>query len=144
MLNKIEFKIFHKKELKMSNRQKIELEFEVKASTSLLFNRISTPSGLVEWFCDDVNIQKDIYTFIWDGDEDQARLLKKSKDKFIRFQWLETEDEEEYFEFAINKDELTGDVALIITDFVDEDEVEETEMLWENQVNELKNNLGGG
>ncbi len=125
----------------MSKREKLVLEFEIRSSPNILFNYLSTPSGLVEWFCDDVNVKGKVYTFIWDSEETPAEVLKKVNGKYIRYKWLDS-DEEEYFEFEIKRDELTGDIALVITDFVDESETEETEMLWESQIQELKGALG--
>lgn len=118
------------------------LEFEIRSSPAILFNYISTPSGLVEWFADDVNIKKGkIYTFVWETEESTAELVKKVPGKYVRFHWEDSEDGE-YFEFEIKKDELTGDIALVITDWCDSDDVEETELLWESQVQDLKGALG--
>lgn len=123
-------------------RKKLELEFVIKSSPTILFQYISTPSGLVEWFCDDVNIKgSKRYFFFWDGESNEAELMKRVNGKYIKFRWTHAEPEE-YFQFEITKDELTGDIGLVITDFVDEDESEEMSMLWESQVNELKHALG--
>ncbi len=122
-------------------RVKLELEFVVKSSPNILFNYISTPSGLVEWFADDVNVKGKKYTFFWDGDENVAELVKKVNGKYIRFKW-DDNPEDEYFEMEIQKDELTNDIALIVTDWADEDEQEEISLLWESQVQDLRNALG--
>lgn len=124
------------------SKKKIELEFEIKGSSKILYKRISTPSGLSDWFADNVNVNGDIFTFIWDRSEEKAKLLKMKKDEFVRFKWLEDEDDDSYFELEIKIDPMTKDVALIITDFVEEDEEEEVSMLWENQIAELKHVLG--
>jgi hypothetical protein len=42
----------------------------------------------------------------------------------------------------IQKDELTNDIALIVTDWSDKDEAEEIQLLWESQVQDLRNALG--
>jgi uncharacterized protein YndB with AHSA1/START domain len=123
------------------NRVKLELEFMVKSSPNILFNYISTPSGLLEWFAEDVNVKGKNYSFFWDGEEGEAELIKKINGKLIRFEWSGSE-EDEYFEMEIRKDELTGDIALVVTDYTDEDQVEETSLLWESQVQDLRNALG--
>ncbi len=123
--------------------QKIELEFTINCSTPILFEMISSPSGLSEWFADNINIKNDVYTFIWDGSEEKARLLSKKAGEFVRFHWLEHEDESTFFELRIKIDALTGDVAIIITDFADEDDVEEVANLWESQIQELTKRVGG-
>lgn len=123
-------------------RKKIELEFVIKSSPTILYQYISTPSGLVEWFCDDVNIKgSKKYIFFWDDDPNEAELLKKVNGRYIKFKWLNGA-EDEFFQFEVTKDELTGDIGLVITDYVDEDEVEEMSLLWESQVNDLKHALG--
>ena len=100
----------------------------------------STPSGLAEWFCDDVNIKKDVHTFFWDGSEEAARLVSKKKDEYVKFKWLEAEEDREntFFELRIKVDEMTGDRAIIITDFAEEDEVEDAKELWMAQLDKLK------
>ena len=120
------------------------MEFEVKSSTSVLFNMISTASGLSEWFADNVNLKDDRFIFIWDGSEEEAKLLGKKKGESIKFQWMEDfeEGEKTYFELAIKIDDLTNDVALIVTDFADADELEEAQLLWKNQIAELKMTIG--
>lgn len=128
----------------MSDKVKYELEFEVKSSTSVLFNMISTASGLSEWFADDVNLKGENFIFFWDGSEETARLITKKKGESIKFQWEDDAEEglKTYFEIAIKVDDLTNDVALIITDFAEEDEMDEAKLLWENQINDLKMVIG--
>ena len=123
-------------------RVKLELEFVIKSSPTILYQYISTPSGLVEWFCDDVNIKgSKRYIFVWDGENNEAELVKKINGKFIKFRFKDN-DPEEYFQFEITKDELTGDIGLLVTDWVDQDEEEEMRLLWESQINDLKHALG--
>ena len=82
-----------------------------------------------------------MFTFIWDGSEEEAKLLKRKSDEFVKFAWSENDDDA-YFEMKIIVDEITKDVSLFITDFAVEDEVDEAKMLWENQVSDLKQVLG--
>ena len=128
----------------MSEKVKYEMEIEIKSSTTVLYNMISTPSGLSEWFADDVNIKDDVFTFFWDGATESAKLLTKRKGESVKFQWMEhfEEGEKTFFEMAIKVDDLTNDVALIVTDFAEPDEIEEAQLLWENQVADLKKTIG--
>jgi hypothetical protein len=105
---------------------------------------LSTPSGLSEWFADNVNSRGELFTFIWDDSEEKAKLLSKKSGERVKFRWLADEEEElsTYFELRIQVDEITKDVSLMIVDFADEDEVEESKMLWENQISSLKQVLG--
>ena len=127
----------------MSDRKKVELEYLLKTSPKILYNMISTPSGLSEWFADDVNVRGEVLTFFWDGSEEKAKVLAKVKDQFIRFQWDYDEGEDVFFEFRIKIDPITREVALIITDFVDDDDDEDSATgLWESQVDDLRRVLG--
>lgn len=126
----------------MDDKVKYELEFPIQASPQLLYQYISTPSGLSEWFAENVNSRGELYKFIWDGTEEQAKMISKKSGERIKFKWLESEDDATYFEIRIQVDEITKDVSIMITDFADEDEVEEAKMLWENQMSDLKQVLG--
>ncbi|WP_299433854.1 START-like domain-containing protein [uncultured Maribacter sp.] len=125
----------------MSDKIKYEIEFVIQSSPQLLYQYLSTPSGLSEWFADNVNSRGELFEFIWDGAEEEARLLKKKNDDFVRFSWVDNEDDS-FFELKIIVDEITKDVSLFITDFAEEDELDEAKMLWENQVSDLKSILG--
>ncbi|MBA3683581.1 MAG: SRPBCC domain-containing protein [Bacteroidetes bacterium] len=108
----------------------------------MLYEFLSTPSGLSEWFCDDVNIRNGIYTFIWDGQMQQARLLKTVDVLLVRFQWVDKNDGS-YFEFRIQRDDLTNDISFIITDFADTNsERESSKLLWASQVEKLMHVIG--
>ena len=127
----------------MSDRIKFEMEFPIKVSQKLLFQYISTPSGLSEWFADNVNSRGQIFIFIWDDSEESAKLIRKTNYEKIQFQWLDDEETDYYFELRIQFDEITKDVSLIVTDYAeDEDEVEESKLLWTNQISDLKKVLG--
>lgn len=125
----------------MSDKIKFEIEFVIQSSPQMLYQYLATPSGLSEWFADNVNSRGEKFTFIWDGAEEEAKLLKRKTDEFVRFAWEEAEDDS-YFEMKIIVDEITKDVSLFITDFAEDDEVDETKMLWTNQVSDLKQVLG--
>ncbi|WP_341215385.1 START-like domain-containing protein [uncultured Wocania sp.] len=127
----------------MDDKIKFEIEFPIHASPQLLYQYISTPSGLSEWFSDNVNSRGELFTFIWDDSEEQAKLLSKKSGERVKFRWLNDEDDTtSYFEIRIQVDEITKDVSLMITDFAEDDEVDESKMLWENQISSLKQVLG--
>lgn len=123
-------------------KTKYELEYTLNTSPNILFNRLSTPEGLSEWFADNVNLKKGKYTFIWEGAEQDASILQRKANKFIRFHWDDDEEEDAYFEFRIHTDELTGDVALLITDFAEEDEKDDAIDLWDTQISGLRHAIG--
>jgi uncharacterized protein YndB with AHSA1/START domain len=126
----------------MERKIKYEMEFPIHVSPSLLYQYISTPSGMSEWYADNVNSRGQLFTFIWEGSEEQAKLLGKKTGERIKFRWLDDEDTDYFFELRIQVDDITKDVSLMITDFAEEDEVEDGKMLWENMVSNLKHVLG--
>jgi hypothetical protein len=127
----------------MSHLTKYTLEFPINSSVNILYNRLSSSSGLSEWFADDVMIDDKIFTFFWDGSDQKAKLLKLKMNQFIRFKWEDNDTQEDYFEFLIQVDELTSDVSLIITDFAeDEQDQEEQTELWNKQISVLKRAIG--
>ena len=127
----------------MSCLTKYTLEFPINSSVNILYNRLSTASGLSEWFADDVIMKDKLFTFFWDSSNQKAKLLKLKMNQFIRFKWMENDTKEDYFEFLIQVDELTSDVSLIITDFAkgEQDQKEQTE-LWNKQISILKGAIG--
>ncbi|BAX79266.1 MAG: START-like domain-containing protein [Labilibaculum antarcticum] len=122
--------------------QQFELEYVLHASQKVIYDRLSSASGLAEWFADDVNQKGKIFSFIWEGSEQQAELLLKKDNRQVRFHWLDSEDDESFFEFKIEIDALTNDLSLIITDYAEEDEVDEGIELWDSQISSLKQVLG--
>lgn len=126
----------------MCDKTKFEIEFVIQSSPQLLYNYISTPSGLSEWFADNVNSRGEIFTFIWDGAEEEAKLLKRKSDEFVQFTWVDNDDDSCFFEMRIIVDEITKDVSLFISDFAEDDEIDEAKMFWQNQIADLKQILG--
>lgn len=124
-------------------RLRYDLEYTLNCSPKVLFTRLSTPEGLCEWFAEDVTIEGDIFTFLWNRSEMKARLAAMKENKFVRFEWLEDEDEDSnYFEFRINIEELSGSLALLITDFAEPEEKDDAISLWDTQITDLKRILG--
>ncbi|MDO9037850.1 MAG: START-like domain-containing protein, partial [Lutibacter sp.] len=109
----------------MITKLKFEMEFPIQASPHMLYQYFGSPSGLSEWFADNVNSRGEIYTFIWNGSEEKAKVLQERPDEKIKFKWLNDGEEKTFFEFKIEVDEITKDVSLIITDFAEEDDLEE-------------------
>jgi uncharacterized protein YndB with AHSA1/START domain len=125
----------------MTEKIKLQLEYVINCSPKVLYNRLSTASGLAEWFADDVRVKGKKYTFVWDDSEQTAEMTLHKENRMVRYTWID-EEEEIYFEFKITRDELTGDVSLLITDFADPGEEDETTGLWDTQVADLKHVLG--
>lgn len=133
-----------KKKISMDQKVRYEIEFPINSSPQLLYQYISTPSGLAEWFADDVNSRGEFFTFIWDDAQEKARLASKKSGEKVKFRWVDDKDKdtEYFFELQILEDELTKDVSLLVIDFAEKNEVVEASQLWENQISDLKHLIG--
>ncbi len=126
----------------MENKEKYQLEFEVKSSPKILFTYLSTASGLEEWFADKVNIENSgLFSFFWDGEARKAKILSKKDNHLVRYQWIDEKDES-YFEFEIVQDAITSDVALLVTDFSIKADKAQNEQLWHSQIHDLMHTIG--
>jgi uncharacterized protein YndB with AHSA1/START domain len=127
----------------LMTKTKIELEYLLRTSDTILYTCMSTPSGLEEWFAPEVHIRGDIFTFLWEGEERKAKLVAKKKEQMVRYQWQdESDNDSNYFELNIKIDEMTGELALLVTDFAEEGEEEDQRMLWDEAIEELKRHIG--
>ena len=124
-----------------STRKRFTLEYPMKASPDMLFNYISTPSGLAIWFADDVKVSNEIYTFIWQGSEERAKMVSRRPSKLTKFSWIDRPDAE-FVQFEVVVDALTGDVALMITDFDEEDEHERDALIYTSSIDKLRSTIG--
>jgi uncharacterized protein YndB with AHSA1/START domain len=125
----------------MAEKIKLNLEYIVNSSPRILFPYLQEPNALSQWFADDVNYRESIYEFIWDDEGQKAKIVNVKENKLIRYKWLE--DEPYYFELEIDQDELTNDVALRITDFAKEEDLENRKMIWNNSIEYLQSVIGG-
>lgn len=123
-------------------RVKFDMEFLFKASPAIVYQFLTQPACLVRWFCDEVDIQGEIFTFTWEGYSEQAELIDDIEEERLRFRWLDGPDEE-YFEYRISTSDVTGETILEITDFSEDDEVDDQKQLWESQIAALKKGTGG-
>jgi uncharacterized protein YndB with AHSA1/START domain len=124
-------------------KEKFHIEYVFnKISIRSLWNHITTPPGLSSWFADSVEVKGNTYVFIWDKTRETAIVTYLKPETCIRFKWVYEEDEHVYFEFRIHIIELTGGVALEITDFAEPSEKRDAISLWDSQAEALKRTLG--
>lgn len=123
-------------------RVKFDMEFIFRASPAILYTFLTTPACLVRWFCDGVDINNDVYTFTWDGADEDAEMIDDIQEERVRFKWEDAEDGE-YLEFRMYKSDVTNETILEITDFCDDDEVDSQRDLWESQMKTLRTECGG-
>ena len=124
-------------------RKKYTLDYLIKSSPKILYNFLATPSGLSQWFADDVKSVKNDFSFFWDGFEEKAMLIGKEDNVYVRFRMLDEKSKNEYFELRIERSPVTNDTILLLTDFVDEEEYEDQRLLWNSLIDNLINKVGG-
>lgn len=124
-------------------RKKYTLEYIIRSSPAILFEFVTEPSSLAQWFSDYCDAQDDDYIFGWNGEFQKAELLDISDEDFVRYQW-EDSDEDEYFAFRVYKSEISEETVLEITDFADQSELKDASNLWDKQIDDLKHAIGAG
>jgi uncharacterized protein YndB with AHSA1/START domain len=125
----------------MSKKQQFTLEYPLKCSPSILYDFLSTPAGLQEWFADKVDERDNIFSFSWNGSITKADLLESETEKYIRFHWTDS-PKDEFFEFRIERSEVTNQTILVINDFADKKDIKDQSLLWTYQVKDLFHRLG--
>ncbi|MCY1524036.1 hypothetical protein D9M68_589530 [compost metagenome] len=125
----------------MSKKNQYTIEIPIRCSPSILYEFLSTPAGLQEWFADEVNQRDQSFFFSWKGVEDEAELLEMAENEFVRFRW-DYYDDDEYFEFRITQSDVTNETILQVTDFADKTDIKDQQQLWNRQVNDLKHRIG--
>lgn len=123
-------------------RVSFRLEFILKTSPNIVYKFLTTPSCLIRWFCDKVDIEDDVYTYSWDGEEEVATLIDDFEEELLRFQWEEAESDEEFLEFHMKISDVTRETVFEIVDWCDADEVEDQKQLWTSQIDSMKKAMG--
>jgi uncharacterized protein YndB with AHSA1/START domain len=127
---------------KMSKKIKYTVEYPVRCSPAILYEFLSSSSGLQEWFADKVEDSDGVFSFTWSGSSEEAEVIEKEENKFIRFHWVDS-PKDEYFEFSIEKSEVTNQTILVIHDYAEKKDIKDQSQLWQTQVKELFHRLGG-
>lgn len=125
----------------MAKKIPYTIEFTVRSSPAILFEFLSTASGLQEWFADHVQQKEGVFSFSWNGSEEKAKIIDTLQDEFVRFHWLDSAANE-YFEFKITRSEVTGETVLLVTDFAEKTEIEDQTQLWDSQLKDLFHRIG--
>lgn len=124
-------------------KQPFTIERTFRSSPTILYNFLTTPSGLIQWFSDSADLNGDLYSFGWNGDEQVAEVLSYDEEEFIKLRWEDEEDDKAFFEYRIKKNDITGETILYVTDYAYKDEIKESISLWESQLDDLKKCIGG-
>ncbi len=125
-----------------AKRTPYKVEFFFASKPSIIYPFLSMPSGLQQWFAEEVTLRGKEYTFTWQGSRERAELVSRKRDKYVKYRWLDREDDE-YLLMELIPDELTGETILAITDFDNEDEIEDAREMWATAVEQLHHIIGG-
>lgn len=125
----------------MKKRIMYSLEFPVRCSPTILYEFLSTPVGLQEWFADKVDQRDSNFFFSWNGSTDKAEVLEQFENNYVRYRW-DYQDDDEFFEFRIEQSPVTNETILRITDFAEKMDLKDQERLWNTQVSDLKHRIG--
>ena len=125
----------------MSKKQLFTLEYPVRCSPAILYEFLSTPAGLQEWFAEKVDERDSVFSFSWDGSVDKAEVVESVEAKSIRFHWLHA-PKDEFFEFTIERSEVTNQTILMIRDFAEKKEIKDQSQLWDSQLKDLFHRIG--
>jgi hypothetical protein len=122
---------------------KFSQEYPFKTSPKVLFNYISTPGGLQQWFAEKVTMDSNhLYHFTWDEEEHIAELTSSRLNKSTRFDFVGP-DEGNYIEFKLVLSEIDNSIFLKITDYSDNVDEADLESVWKGFIADLKEIVGG-
>ncbi|MEZ4984216.1 MAG: START-like domain-containing protein [Saprospiraceae bacterium] len=119
------------------------IEFLFRASPAVVYQFLTSPACLTRWFCDEVDVSEDEVTFFWSGEGETAYILDDIEEELLRYRWEDADDDDEYLEFKIYQSPVTGETIMEITDFCDEDELDDQRQLWITQIEAMRKGMGG-
>ena len=117
-------------------------EYAFKTSPKVIYNYISTPGGLQQWFASQVSVDSNNQFIIeWDGNNHIAQVSKKLN-KSCKYDFIGA-DEGNTLEFKLVLGELDGSTYLEVTDISDTDDDDELQDMWQGFIDDLKDIVGG-
>jgi uncharacterized protein YndB with AHSA1/START domain len=129
-------------------KNKFTADYQINASKKIVFQYLSTASGLEEWFADQVRINEDKhFIFNFDDEDHYARLVAIRTNSHVKFEFYDPkrtdETDNSSVEFKLDENELTQTLFLKVMDYSDVYDEEELTAIWEGMVNKLKEIIGG-
>ncbi|MFN8299576.1 MAG: START-like domain-containing protein [Chitinophagales bacterium] len=122
-------------------RKQYTLEYIIHSSPAILFEFLTQPSNLAQWFADYCDSQGEIYIFGWGGSYQRAKQLEMVEDDNVKYKW-EDSPKNEFFGFRVYKSEISNETILEVTDFAEAKEIKEQSFLWDKQIEDLKHAIG--
>lgn len=124
-------------------RKKFTIEYIVRSSPSILFEFVTEPSKLAQWFSDTCDGNDTTIVFGWSGSRELADIVDFIEDEYVKYHWKDNK-KDEFFSFRIYKSEISFETVLEVTDFAEEKEIKDQTRLWDSQIDELKHHIGAG
>jgi len=125
----------------MAKRKQVRFEYIIRSTPTILFEFLSEPAELGQWFADKVMEDKGLFTFEWDSYPEVAELIEWTENEKVKFLWLDRNNE--FMEFQIQITDITHETVLIITDYCDEKGEKDLKLLWDQQIKTLVSRIGG-
>ena len=127
-------------------KYKYSAEFEIRASPKMIYPYLSTPSGLQEWFADEVTTASDkVYHIFWDGIDHPAKVTARRTNNHIKYQFISENgtNNNSYLEFKVSHNDLTQTSFLKIIDYSEMDDEDDLQELWVQLIDQLREVTGG-
>ncbi|MAN87388.1 MAG: ATPase [Algoriphagus sp.] len=129
-------------------KNKFVADYQINASRKIVFQYLSTASGLEEWFAEGVRINEDkVFIFDFDNEEHYARVASLRINSHVKFEFFDPKDPYEsdhaYIEFKLEENELTQSLFLKVIDYSDSYEEDELVAIWDGLICKLKEIIGG-
>lgn len=129
-------------------KKRINIEHNLRCKhANIIWPLLSTEAGLQKWIADEVTREGDTLSFTWGEvwshhEIRQAKILEEDQGKRIRYAWVPDEDEEAFWELAIERSDITGDYVLVITDYAFPDDVDSLYDIWDQNLEQLHQSTG--
>lgn len=129
-------------------KQRLNVEYPLSArKPDIVWGLISTDHGLGRWLADVVEESDGNISFTWgqpwaDHHTLTAKVVEREKNSHIRFQWLEEEDPEAFWEMRIGKSELTDELCLCVVDYAPQEDIDDLRSLWDGNMERLHETSG--
>jgi uncharacterized protein YndB with AHSA1/START domain len=129
-------------------KNKFVSDYQINASKKIVFQYISSASGLQEWFADEVKINDDKnFIFNFDNEDHHAKLASIRINSHVKFEFFDpkkpNDEDNAYIELKIEENELTQTLFLKVTDYSDVYDEEESSSIWDGMIARLKEIIGG-
>ena len=136
------------KKYTIMSKKKIMVEYPLASkSASMVWGLIGNAHGLGKWMADYVEEHDGMMTFKWgevwtQQDIRTSEVIERQENSHIRLKWDVNPSDDDYWELRIEKSDFSGHLNLLITDHVDEEDVDYMRGVWDDNLSRLHNVSG--